>query len=170
MDSKIAVITGAGRGLGRSTALHLACQSVGSCARSPQTATGSGMSRASRANSGRPFSSRSSSTSRVSVRRRDVSVVPRQCSRRRRPYQSQRPGRTARNAADTTWRWVTRPERRALRAPPNRFERGDSRGDAYSDCAGGGTRTHTPFRAKHFECSASAIPPIRRTTPWETIP
>src|SRR5690606_340195 len=31
-------------------------------------------------------------------------------------------------------------------------------------CAGGGGRTHTPFRAKHFECSASAIPPHRRTT------
>ena len=27
--------------------------------------------------------------------------------------------------------------------------------------AGGGGRTHTPFRAKHFECSASAIPPHR---------
>src|SRR5690606_31749071 len=27
--------------------------------------------------------------------------------------------------------------------------------------AGGGTRTHTPLRTKHFECSASAIPPRR---------
>src|SRR4051812_36703798 len=31
-------------------------------------------------------------------------------------------------------------------------------------CAGGGIRTHTPSRTKHFECSASAIPPHRRTT------
>jgi hypothetical protein len=37
-------------------------------------------------------------------------------------------------------------------------------------CAGGGTRTHTSFRTKHFECSASAIPPHRRTTTTLRIP
>ena len=36
--------------------------------------------------------------------------------------------------------------------------------------AGGGTRTHTPSRTKHFECSASAIPPHRRTTTPLRIP
>jgi hypothetical protein len=30
--------------------------------------------------------------------------------------------------------------------------------------AEGGSRTHTPFRAKHFECSASAISPLRLVT------
>lgn len=29
--------------------------------------------------------------------------------------------------------------------------------------ADGGIRTHTPFRTKHFECSASAVPPHRLT-------
>ena len=37
-------------------------------------------------------------------------------------------------------------------------------------CAECGTRTHTSSRTKHFECSASTIPPIRLATTKETIP
>jgi hypothetical protein len=36
--------------------------------------------------------------------------------------------------------------------------------------AEGGSRTHTPFRAKHFECSASAISPLRLVSSKKSKP
>ena len=56
-------------------------------------------------------------------------------------------------------------QRHVVKGPPLR--------DGPSPRTGGGTRTHTPFRTKHFECSASAIPPHRprhvRERPYRRI-
>src|SRR5665647_924997 len=54
-----------------------------------------------------------------------------------------------------------------VRAPPSapRSTASDLRryrSEAVYLSAEGGSRTRTPFRAKHFECSVSAIPPPRR--------
>ena len=53
------------------------------------------------------------------------------------------------------------PTKRGLETPGNQGK------TALQNSAGGGTRTHTPFRTKNFECSASAIPPRRPTLPFE---